>query len=78
MAKLEKVTGTGLEERLVLSVKETAKLMGISVPVAYDLVHSPGFPSFTVGGRILVNKKRLQNWLDAQTGYTEKGNENVL
>lgn len=30
----------------------------------YNLVHSEGFPRITVGKRIIIPKKALEEWLD--------------
>ena len=57
-------------EKLVLSVPEAAKLLGVSSSKMYEIVRIEGFPAFRVGKRILVNAKRLEAWLDE---VTEKG-----
>lgn len=53
---------------MVLSVKDLQTALGLSRKTVYDLVKTPGFPSFHVGGRILINKAALQRWMDEQTG----------
>ena len=60
---------------LVISVPEIAKILGIAVAGAYELVKQPGFPSFSVGSRILVPKEKFIAWMDAQT--LEKPIKNV-
>lgn len=52
---------------LTISVDTMAKEFNISRPEAYKLVHTPGFPSFSIGRRILINRKGLQRWIDAQS-----------
>lgn len=52
---------------LTISVDEMAKEFNISRPEAYKLAHTPGFPSFSVGRRILINRKGLQRWMDNQS-----------
>ena len=49
---------------LMLSVPEVAAAMGISRAGAYELVHSEGFPSLTIGTRIVVPKDKLIAWID--------------
>ena len=49
---------------LMLSVPEVAAAMGISRAGAYELVHSEGFPSLTIGSRIVVPKDKLIAWID--------------
>ncbi len=51
-------------KKLTISVSETAKLLSISRPKAYELARSEGFLSFQVGGRILVSAAGLQSWID--------------
>ena len=49
---------------LMLSVPEVAAAMGISRAGAYELVHSEGFPSLTIGSRIVVPKDKFIAWID--------------
>ena len=53
---------------LMLSVPEMAAAMGISRAGAYELVHSEGFPSLTIGTRIVVPKDKLIAWIDEKAG----------
>ena len=53
---------------LMLSVPEVAAAMGISRAGAYELVHSEGFPSLTIGSRIVVPKDKLIAWIDEKVG----------
>lgn len=53
-----------VSERIALSVEETADLLGISVPSAYNLVRTENFPARRVNGRWLVSKKGLEEWLN--------------
>ncbi len=52
---------------LTISVETMAKEFNISRPEAYKLAHTPGFPSFSIGRRILINRKGLQRWMDIQS-----------
>ena len=38
----------------------------ISLPTARKLVRKSGFPAFSIGSRILINREGLQRWLDGQ------------
>ena len=49
---------------LMLSVPEMAAVLGISRAGAYELAHSEGFPSLTIGSRIVVPKDKLIAWID--------------
>lgn len=37
--------------------------MGISLPKAYELVKTPGFPTIRVGTRILIPVEAYREWL---------------
>ena len=68
-------------EKTTMSVQELSAHMGISLPKAYELVKTPGFPTIRVGTRILIPveaygegaRKSLVNErmkiLDLQTEY---------
>lgn len=44
-----------------MSVQELSAQMGISLPKAYELVKTPGFPTIRIGARILIPiEKRLK------------------
>ena len=63
-------------EKTTLSVQELAARLGISLPVAYDLVKRPDFPALRIGSRILIPVDGLQTWLNRQTNadQSETGN----
>ncbi len=52
---------------LMLSVPQVAKVLSISRAGAYELAHSPGFPSLRIGTRIVVPKGKLIAWIDENT-----------
>ena len=54
-------------EKTTLSVQELAAQLGISLPVAYELVKRPDFPSLRIGGRILIPIDRFREWINSQT-----------
>ena len=58
-------------EKLVLSVAEAAKIVGISDRYMYSLVKTEGFPTIRIGKRLLVSRPGLERWLEAkaQKGY---------
>ena len=51
---------------MAMSVEDMAEELTIGRNVAYELVQQPGFPSFQIGRRVLVSRKGLQDWIDAQ------------
>ena len=52
---------------LMLSVPEVANLLGISRAGAYELVKTAGFPSLTIGSRIIIPRDKLIAWIDKQS-----------
>lgn len=50
-------------EKTTMSVQELAAQMGISLPKAYALVKTDGFPSIRVGARILIPTDAFRKWL---------------
>ena len=45
-----------------------AKLLGISLSSAYELMREEGFPALRIGNRIVVSKEKFCRWVDRQTG----------
>ena len=54
-------------EKATMSVQELTMQMGISMPKAYELVKSPGFPVIRVGTRILIPVDAYKQWLLKQS-----------
>jgi excisionase family DNA binding protein len=54
--------------RLVLSVTEAARLLGISRALAYELVARGELPSLRLGRRIVVPRRALEALLEAAVG----------
>jgi excisionase family DNA binding protein len=46
-----------------MSVQELSAQMGISLPKAYELVKTPGFPTIRIGARILIPIEVYKEWL---------------
>ena len=46
-----------------MSVQELSAQMGISLPKAYELVKTPGFPTMRSGARILIPIEAYKEWL---------------
>jgi excisionase family DNA binding protein len=60
------------EEKLMLSVNEAAKYLGIGRTLAYQLSRSEGFPILTIGKRVLVPIEGLKAWVNKKV---EEGGE---
>ena len=51
---------------LTLSVPEVAAVLGNSRAGAYELARSKGFPSLSIGSRIVVPKDKFIAWIETQ------------
>ena len=54
-------------EPATMSVKDLINELGVSLPVAYSLVKSRGFPTIRVGRRILIPRDEFKEWLKNNT-----------
>lgn len=53
---------------LTYSVIEAAQALGISRRSMYNLLHQEGFPTLMVGGRRLISRELLAEWVREQAG----------
>ena len=53
---------------LYLNADTIAKLLGISISSAYELMNEEGFPSVRIGKRLIVPKEYLQAWVESHLG----------
>ncbi len=54
-------------EKLTLSVDEMAQTLGISRPVAYELIKREGFPAIRISERrIIIPVDGLKRWLNSE------------
>ena len=53
---------------IMYTVKDIKSIFKCSLPQAYDLVNANGFPSIRIRGKILTEKRALENWLDKNKG----------
>ena len=54
----------------VMDAKQIAEALQISKAGAYNLLNSPDFPTLRIGGRKLVMKNELVEWLKSHTNRT--------
>lgn len=52
--------------RMVMTVEEMGKELGISRATAYELSQRTDFPSFSIGRRVLVSRDGLLKWIEKQ------------
>ena len=59
-----------LKARKLLTRDETAYYMGgISKNSLTKIIHGTDFPALVrIGGRVLINRERLDEWIDERTG----------
>ena len=66
----EKAVAVSSSPRMTMSVEEMGMELGISRATAYELSQKPGFPSFSIGRRVLVSRDGLQKWIAQQYSGT--------
>ena len=49
---------------LFLNAEMVAKVLGVSISSAYELMHEKEFPSIKIGSRILVPRDKLKEWVE--------------
>lgn len=55
--------GTDERRRLVLSVEEVARLLGIGRNGAYEAIQRGEIPHLRIGRRIMIPRDRFEEWL---------------
>lgn len=60
-------------EPMAISVPEAAQLLGVTPPTLNRFVHRDDFPSFRLGGRVLVSVEGLREWVKNQANTTSGG-----
>lgn len=53
-------------EPLSVGAADAARLLGVSRPTLYTLLNRTDFPSFRVGGRVLISVDGLREWIKQQ------------
>ena len=49
-----------------MTIEELTDFLHIGRSKAYELCHKSGFPASKYGRKILINRQRLVEWLEAQ------------
>lgn len=57
---------------LTYNVTEAAAALGISRRSMYDLMHREDFPTLKIGGRRLISRELLAEWVRTQASGTQK------
>ena len=53
---------------LFLNANLLAKVLGVSISTAYEVMHEPGFPVLRVGSRMVVSKEKFIQWAEERSG----------
>lgn len=57
-----------MPEKATLTVKEAAAVLGVSLPVMYDITEQENFyPLLRVGRKKLILRTRFDEWMQEQT-----------
>ena len=62
-------------EKAAISVQELSEQLGISLPMAYELVKRPGFPVIRMGTRFLIPVEEFKKWLSSEVDSNIKEKE---
>ena len=62
-----------MDQSLCYDMKTLQEVIPIGKNNLYNLVHSEGFPKITVGKRIIIPKKALEEWLQT-TAFLKNNN----
>ena len=57
-----------IDEKIGLNIKEASKLMGINEKLMSELTHLKGCPCIKFKRRTVINKLKLQEWFDKNSG----------
>ena len=58
-------------EPVAISAAEAARLLGVSKPTVYQMMHRADFPAFKCGARTLISVEGLRQWVKDQTKKEE-------
>lgn len=56
------------EEKIGINIEECAKYIGVSKQLMAEIVRMPDFPCIKFKRKILINKSKVQEWLDNNSG----------
>lgn len=63
---IESTVKTYSDLPMFLNARAVASLLGISVASCYELMHEKEFPTLRIGGRIVVPRDRLIEWINVR------------
>ena len=54
------------QPKLALNAREAAELIGISLPLMYEMMKMQSFPVIRIGRRNIIPRSKLEEWLAEQ------------
>ena len=57
---------------LFLNAELVAKVLGVSISSAYELMHEKNFPTLRIGSRMVVPKEKFIQWVEEHTKGGER------
>lgn len=54
-------------DRLLISIREAAAILGVSPSTAYRLARENRIPVIRIGASVRVNRRQLEAWIEAHT-----------
>lgn len=60
-------------EKIVLTVKEVAKLLSVSTATIYTMARQNEIPHFKIRGRIMFNRDLIEAWTRGEHEMKEQG-----
>lgn len=67
MKMKESMYKTYEELPLFLNADMVAKVLGVAISTAYEIMHENDFPSLKIGNRLLVPKEKFKQWIEMKT-----------
>lgn len=56
-----------MSERLIITIREAAELLGLSESTVYRLARENRIPVVRIGASVRVNRRHLEAWIEAHT-----------
>ena len=56
-----------VQEKVMLTVPEAARILRIDKVTVYKLAKSNGFPALRIGRRVLIPREALMRWIEAES-----------
>lgn len=61
-----------MQEKILLTIPEVAKLLGIGRNTAYELIHRRNFPVIRFGRAVRVPREALMQWIAEESRQSKR------